>query len=322
MSNNVQNLGDTPNSKTNNILFDSTSWYRSLKSVSLLYQWQLIQSNEDIVRLLRLHQDWFNQPHYQVNDSLLDQLIKDWPLVDRRGRIWACFHIGSYGLIARVLMTLGHKLAILLRADVFEAQSQLYRQQYKLFFGREATATDLIFIKADVGNPLLKLREAIRNSYQVIFFIDGQLEAAKVSKGWASVKLFGADLFLREGIVALGYWTGAPITTAIMSRPDKQITIRLAGDRYVKSKTEYQAIMQYILSRVEDLKPEELLQWESLPAIFEKTSVMSADVSLLQPMWLPLVVMHKTMLFDLSTGRSVEIGPNDFDKACQQFRAI
>ncbi|MFE2864645.1 hypothetical protein ACR79Q_08205 [Sphingobacterium multivorum] len=323
MNNIPQSMGNDPDLMTDTLALNSHSWHRSLKAVALLYHWQLITHAGALIHFLRIHQEWSNQQHYQVDDNLLAQLIKAWPTNDLGPRIWACLHIGPYGLIARVLMLLGHKLAILLRSDVFEAQGQIYRKQFRLSFGREATEDELIFIRADQGNPLLKLKEALRKNYDLIFFIDGQLSAGPASKGWVPVRLHGSELLLREGIAILSYWTRIPIRTAIMTMVDGQITLRFGEEgRYVNSKSDYQPALQHILDLVGDLAAEELIQWECLPAIFDHELQIKQEQMPLQSCWLPIVVGEERMLFDLATRRSVVIGIKEFEIACQKFRKI
>ncbi|MGJ1242413.1 hypothetical protein [Sphingobacterium siyangense] len=323
MNNIPQNMGHNSDLMTDTLALNSHSWYRSLKAVALLYHWQLIRDAGGLIRSLRIHQEWSNQQHYQVDDNLLAQLIKAWPGNDPGPRIWACLHIGPYGLIARALMLLGHKLAILLRSDVFEAQGQIYRKQFRLSFGREATENELIFIRADQGNPLLKLREALRKNYHLIFFIDGQLSAGQASKGWVPVRLHKSELLLREGIAALSFWTKVPIRAAIMTMVDGQITLRFGEEgRYVNNRSDYQPALQYILDLVGDLAAEELIQWECLPAVFDYELLIKQEQMPLQNLWLPFVVQGKRMLFDLATGRSVVIGTKEFEIARQKFRKI
>ncbi|WP_293907350.1 hypothetical protein [Sphingobacterium sp. UBA5670] len=323
MKNISQNMGHDPYLITNTLSLSSHSWHRSLKAIALLYHWQLIPDAGDLIRFLRIHQEWSNQQHYQADDNLLSQLIKVWPSNELEPRIWACLHIGPYGLIARVLMVLGRKLAILLRSDVFEEQGEIYRKQFQFSFGREATEDELIFIRADQGNPLLKLREVIRKNYDLIFFIDGQLGAGPASKGWVPVRLHRSELLLREGIAALSFWTKVPIRTAIMTIVDGQITLRLGEDvRYVNSKSDYQPALQYILDLVGKLAVEELIQWECLPTVFEHELLGQLERMPLQSFWLPFDIQGEGRLFDLATGRSVVIGSIEFQTTSQKFKEM
>ncbi|WP_343561574.1 hypothetical protein [Sphingobacterium sp.] len=311
----------SPEITSEKLFLGTDRWYRILKSISVLYRWELIHSKDNLIRLLQMQQSWLAQQHYRTDDTLLDQLTSSLPLLDRQPRIWSCMHIGPYGMVARALMALGRKLAILLREDIFEEQGQIYRQQYKLSFGREATAAELLFIKADRGNPLLKLGEALRRGYDVIIFIDGQLRIGDLSRGWARIKLHDTDLLLREGVTALAHWTGMPIRPLIVTTIAGQIKLRITEDFCVKSKADYSVAMQYIIELLRDLDVEELLQWECLPTIFDGQAD-PAKMKLRNAIWLPFLAGDAGMLFDITTGISVGIGAKEFEIACQKFKEI
>src|SRR5690606_12512138 len=93
-------------------------------------------------------------------------------------------------------------------------------------------------------------------------------------------------------------------------------------DLCVQRKVDYPRIMQHILDPVHLLNAEELLQWECLPAIFDKRPIDLPEKIPVQTIWLPFLVADKGMLFDVTTCRSVAIGPEEFEIACQKFRKI
>ncbi|WP_343319327.1 hypothetical protein [Sphingobacterium multivorum] len=318
----AKNRGLDPDLTTHILALNSDSWHRSLKAVALLYRWQLIPQDGDLIRLLQMCQDWFNQPRYRSDDHLFQQLVHNWPRSDRQPHIWACLHIGPYGMLPRMLMRQGHKLAILLRSAVFEAQAAIYRQQFRCTFGREATAAELIFVKADQGNPLRRLREALQQGFHVIFFVDGQLDIGQSAKGWIPVRLHGVELSLRAGIAALSCWSGVPITAAILTCRQEQMSLYLGEDRTVHNKADYQPILQSVVDLVQELEPEELIQWECLPRLFDSGAADGPNKLPRRSIWLPLVVGEKEMLFDLATGRSVVIGAQEFERACRQFQLL
>ena len=314
--------GHASDIKHPNQFFSTISWYRSLKCLAVLHQWKLLSGYNQMLSLLRTHQQWSDQHHYQHADHLLKQLVGLWPDIERQPRIWACVHIGPYAMIARTLMVMGYKLAVLLRADVFEEQEQIYRAHFHLSFGREPVENELIFIKANVGNPLLRLKEAIRNGCQVIFFMDGQLSLGEEGKGWASVRLHGSNVSLREGIVALSHWTGTPITAVVLTLLSGQIKLRLSKEFYVNSKAEYQNVLQQMIDLLHALEVEELIQWECLPIILDKGQGMVTHNNPDRKIWLPLHTGGNSMLFDIATGRSVSIPADEFDSVSKKFKGL
>ena len=300
-----QNNNQNPSSTHNKLFFSSERWIRGLKCASLFYHWELVKSYESVFNLLKMYQHWSSQERHQVNDLLLKHLIDIWPFTDRTIRIWSCMHIGPYGMIARVLIVLGFKVAVLLRSDVYEEQVAIYRKQFKLSFGKDATESDLLFIRSDVGNPLLRLKDAISKGFQVVIFIDGQLSKNEHGKGWAKVNLYNSDINLREGILGLSYWTQIPITSLFLTIVDEKIKLRYVQDIAVKNKLDYHNVLQSIFKPIHHLKIEELIQWEFLPIIFDHTTIQDGYKNIRSSLWLPLYMQNKEMLFDITTGRSV-----------------
>ncbi|WP_286897391.1 MULTISPECIES: hypothetical protein [Sphingobacterium] len=304
------------------LCFRSEIWYRSLKCVSLLYQWKLINNYDSIIKLLKVYLEWSQQTRFQNDTDLLNDLLNKWPFKNKEVRIWACMHIGPYAIIVRVLIIMEYKVAILLRSDVFEEQKNIYKKQYQLSFGREADESELLFIKSDVGNPLLRLKDAILKGYQVVIFIDGQIGVDGNAKGWQSVKLYGSTVNLREGIAALSHWTNTPINALILSFFNEKIKFRFIQNEIIKNKADYQSAFQNIFSLMHCLSIEELIQWEYLPTIFEKSEVFNDKTNRDSAIWLPLHVQDKEMLFDITTGRSVLIKENEFDIISKKFKVL
>lgn len=302
--------------------FDSDSWYRSLKSVALLYQWKLIRNDTEVLRLLQLHQHWSAQREYKSDAHLLTALSTAWHMTDQRPRIWACMHIGPYALIVRTLILKGCRLAILLRSDVFDGQGKIYREQYRRSFGREPDESSLLFIRADVGNPLLKLRDAVRNGFHVVVFMDGQIALGEPGKGWAALGLHGSTLLLREGVPALAHWTGAPVRALVLTLVDGKIKWRFSKDRFVNNKADYVKVLQQVADLVQLLEPHELIQWECLPAIFDQKQLGPPDNDAQNALWLPVLAGGRRLLLDIATGRSVLVTATQFEVVSTKLKAL
>lgn len=317
-----QNISQNPKSLNNELSFSSENWIRGLKCASLFYQWELVKNYESVFKLLKIYQHWSGQDRHQADDLYLKHLIDIWPFTDRNIRIWSCMHIGPYGMIARVLIVRGFKVAVLLRSDVYEEQVDIYRKQFKLSFGKDATESELLFIKSDVGNPLLRLKDAISKGFQIVIFIDGQLSKNEHGKGWGTVNLYNSDINLREGIIGLSYWTQIPITSLFLTIVEEKVELRYVQDIAVKKKLDYHSALQNIFEPIHRLKIEELIQWEFLPNIFDHTTIRQGYKNIGSSLWLPLYMQNKEMLFDITTGRSVWVAQNEFKIISSKFREI
>lgn len=153
----------------------------------------------------------------------------------------------------------------------------------------------------------------------MIFFVDGQLDIGQSAKGWIPVRLHGVELSLRAGIAALSCWSGVPITAAILTCRQEQMSLYLGEDRTVHNKADYQPILQSVVDLVQELEPEELIQWECLPRLFDSGAADGPNKLPRRSIWLPLVVGEKEMLFDLATGRSVVIGAANLNGPAGNF---
>ncbi|WP_286778651.1 MULTISPECIES: hypothetical protein [Sphingobacterium] len=319
---NFINQNFSQNAKSLNIepSFSCVNWIRGLKCASLFYQWELVKNYESVFKLLKIYQHWFGQDRHQANDLYLKHLIDIWPFTGKSIRIWSCMHIGPYGMIARVLIVLGFKVAVLLRSDVYEEQVAIYKKQFELSFGKDATESELLFIKSDVGNPLLRLKDAISKGFQVVIFIDGHLSQNEHGKGWGTVNLYNSDINLREGILALSYWTQTPITSLFLTIFGEEIKLRYVNNIVVKKKLDFHRILQNIFEPIHDLEIEELIQWEFLPIIFDLTTIQQGNKNIGSSLWLPLYMQNKEMLFDITTGRSVWVSQNEYNIISSKFR--
>ncbi len=168
----------------------------------------------------------------------------------------------------------------------------------------------------------MRLKDAIFKGYQVVIFIDGQLGNNENAKGWQSVKLYGSIVNLREGVAALSHWTNTPITTLMLTVLDEKINFRYKQNKVVKDKTDYQNVLQHIFGLIHNLATEELIQWEYLPAIFEKSILYEEKKHNSSGIWLPLLLQNREMLFDITTGRSVLINQSDYDNISKKFREL
>src|SRR5690606_12095122 len=91
---------------------DHIFWNHSVKLTSMLYHWNLVHSYESILRIINTHQQYLQQETFQPDHIFLPQLEEQLPKVDGP-RIWACFHIGPYALMARAPIRCGYGIAIL-----------------------------------------------------------------------------------------------------------------------------------------------------------------------------------------------------------------
>ena len=299
-------LSATFAAKENQIL-----WNRSVKLASMLYHWKLVLSYESILTLINIHQRYLRQEPFKHDHTFLPQLEEQLPKVDGP-RIWACFHIGPYALMARALIRLGYGIAILLKDDVFEEQYPMYMQQFKRSFGREAKASELQFVRSNSSRSLIQLKQLLNKGYHVICYVDGE-EGGSRERGWTKIQLHNTTLDVRMGMAILSQLSGVPIRPVVLTTEGDKLTVRSRGDLYVNNREEYQTVMQYCYQMLEDLSAEEILQWERIGKLYDKTVSTKTETSE-TPIWLPVYAKQKNMLLDIVSGRYAEVPVDQFEK--------
>src|SRR5690606_15898568 len=213
-------------------------------------------------------------------------------------------------LMARALIRCGYGIAILLKDEVFEEQYPMYMQQFKKSFGREPKPTELQFVRSSSSRSLIQLKQLLKRDYHVICYVDGE-EGGSGEKGWTQVQLHKTPVNVRMGIALLSHWTGVPIRPVVLTTEEQKLTLRSGEDIYGSDGQQYQATMQYCYNLLGDLSAEEMLQWERLPRLYDKTiSIRGATFA--RPIWLPVYAKEKNMLLDIVSGKYAEVPASQF----------
>ena len=302
-------------SSTDNIRADA--WNRSVKMVTMLYHWKLADGYEVIFRLIQLHQKWILQTSFKYDNTLLPQLLAQLPPITEP-RIWACFHVGPYALLARALLTQGHGIAVLLKDEVYEEQYPQYLQQFKRAFGREPRPAELCFVRSSGNQSLVKLRQCLENGFHVLCYIDGQ-EGATGEKGWTSIQLHGTPISVRMGMAVLSQWTRTPVCPIVLTAHDDKLKVRHRQGIQIESREDYAPALQYCYQLLERLKPEELVQWEFLPTLFDKLGSGLLPPTEGKALWLPARTPDKYILFDVVSKQAVEVSREVFLQVQRDF---
>ncbi|MBD1433563.1 hypothetical protein H8B06_12050 [Sphingobacterium sp. DN00404] len=299
-------LSVTPVAKENHIF-----WNQSVKLASMLYHWKLVDSYESILTIIYIHQTYLRQEPFKHDNIFLPQLEKQLPKVDGP-RIWACFHIGPYAIMARALIRRGYGIAILLKDEVFEEQYPTYMQQFKRSFGRKPNASELQFVRSSSSKSLIQLKQLLKKGYHVICYVDGE-EGGSGERGWTQVQLYNKPLEVRMGMAILSQLSGVPIRPVVLTTEGEKLMVRSRGDLYVNNREQYSAAMQYCYQMLGELPAEEILQWECIPRLFDKIARDMRHAAE-KPIWLPVYAKEKNMLLDIVSGKYVEVSAEQFEK--------
>lgn len=267
--------------------------------------------------MISLHQKWMAQTVYQHNNTLLSQLQAQLPTIVGP-RIWACFHVGPYALLVRALLLQGYGIAVLLKDEVYEEQYPRYIERFKRSYGREPRPTELCFVRSGEVGSLVKLKQCLEKGFHVLCYIDGQ-EGAAVNKGWTGIQLHGTPLSVRMGMAVLSHWTNTPLCPIVLTTDGEKLHVRHRQDLVVKTREDYSRAMQYCYQLLEALTPEELMQWEFFPKLFDTFGSDFLPPLEGKALWLPLDFPDRSLLFDLVSKRCIEVSEVIFLQIKQYF---
>ncbi|TYR31681.1 hypothetical protein FXV77_20780 [Sphingobacterium phlebotomi] len=104
-----------------------------------------------------------------------------------------------------------------------------------------------------------------------------------------------------------------PIRPVVLTTEGDKLTLRSRGDLYVNEREQYQTSMQYCYNLLEDLSAEEILQWERIGKLYDKT-ISARSETLESPIWLPVYAKEKNMLLDIVSGKYAEVPADQFEK--------
>lgn len=291
---------------------DYTLWNKSVKLATMLYYWKLVDSYETALQLILCHQRYLRQEQFKPNNTLLAQLEEQLPDIEGP-RIWACFHIGPYALMARALIRQGYGIAVLIKDEVFDEQYSIYIEQFKESFGREPKATELQFVRSSGSNSLIKLKHLLKKGFHVICYIDGE-EGGEGEKGWTTVQLSGQPLNTRIGMAMLSQWSNIPIRPIVLTIRDRKLAVHSKDDFQVGGRDELSKAMQYCYGILEELHLEEIMQWEFAPKLLDRLERTLLSDNSETPIWLPIYLTERKMLFDIVSGSCKEVSTMQFKK--------
>lgn len=299
-------------------------WNDSVKLAAMLLHWNITTDYQELIRFMRMHQAWTMQGSFEQSDLLLEQLLDQWPVADQNPRIWACFHIGPYGLISRALLERGAGVAVLLKDEVYDEQYAVYVEHFRANFGHDPHPSELRFIRAGNKNSLIQLKSCLAEGLHVICFVDGQ-EGGASPKGRIPIQLHGMVMEARLGIATLSHWTDVPVRPLVLTVQNDRLQVTSSADYYVKTKEEYASLLQACFNLIAALPPKELIQWDFIPMLFdeyfsERLVEENEKTVFEKALWVPILVPDIHLLFDLRTGNGVKVSSGEHRKiyACVQ----
>lgn len=316
----IHTLQDESHGLLADVAPEGVPWNQLVSVAVMLYHWGLASDYGNMMPLLHTFRQAHGHHLYEQDGSLMDQLMAQWPISDDRPRIWACYHIGPYGLMTRALLQRRHRVAVLLKDEVYAAQYPVYHRVFAQCFGRPPETTELRFIRSGTPTCMLQLKQAVQDGMHVLCYIDGD-EGGETTKGTVAIRMHGVPLRVRYGIAVLAQWTGVPIRPLLLYRDAQRLHLHSDADYTLHDKSEYCTTMQQLFALPESLDARTLMQWETLPGLPARVRWDEPSKMRLPPLWMPLEG-GENLLFDLATLSVIRVPPEEHGIIGQRMQEL
>ncbi len=130
--------------------------------------------------------------------------------------IFCTFHIGSYRLIANVLLRNGYQFSTLVRQDVFEKQQSEFKEYTAKMHDTFKTPSKVNILNAEDPRVLLQMTRELQAGRSILVYIDGDSGSGEEHK--TDVKFMNQTVRVRKGIPYASYLSGVPILPIVQYR--------------------------------------------------------------------------------------------------------
>ncbi|MEZ4986047.1 MAG: arginase family protein [Saprospiraceae bacterium] len=145
-------------------------------------------------------------------------------LDDPSPKIYCTYHLGAYR--APIALMIKHNVSFVLLLDnkTITGQAHIILSQIAAIKQRYGSHSDVQLVNAEVDNVIFKLREAIKQGYSILAYIDGNTGKQGVyhrdDKYQVEVPFLAGRIMARTGIAAISWLTQLPIYPIITYRPN------------------------------------------------------------------------------------------------------
>jgi lauroyl/myristoyl acyltransferase len=183
----------------------------------------------------------------------------------KKPHIFCTFHIGSYRLIANILLRKGHQFSTLVRQEVFESQQAEFKSYCNSMRDTFGTPSRVNILNAEDPRVLLQMTRELQAGRSILVYIDGDTGTGEEHK--TTVKFLNQQVKVRKGIPYASFLSGVPILPVVQYRKKnlqnvlrigKPITVRKNESREEYSQRSLSMIYKYFGEYIEKYPD----QWE------------------------------------------------------------
>lgn len=163
--------------------------------------------------------------------------------------IFCTFHIGSYRLIANVLLRKGYDFSLLVRQGVFESQRDDFKKYHDAMHGTFKTSSKVNILNAEDPRVLLQMTRELQAGRSLLVYIDGDTGSGEEHK--TAVDLLNQQIKVRKGVPYASFLSGVPILPIVQYRKNNlQNVLRIGKPISAKNDESREAFCQRSLGAI------------------------------------------------------------------------
>ncbi len=150
-------------------------------------------------------------------------------------QIFCTFHIGSYRIIANLLIRLGHNFSTIVRKEVYHQQMDSLMEYTAQMKKKYPTTSDVHVLNAEDPNIVLKLLRELKAGRSLLVYLDGNVGSGE--EKLEQIDFLSQKINIRKGMPYLSYVSGVPLVPLISYRQPDFSNILYIGEPIEIDKT-------------------------------------------------------------------------------------
>ena len=134
----------------------------------------------------------------------------------QKPQIFCTFHLGSYRIIANLLIRLGHNFSTIVRKEVYEQQMESLMGYTERMKTQYATLSEVRVLNAEEPNIVLKLLRELKSGRSLLVYLDGNVGSG--DEKLEQIDFLSQKINARKGMPYLSYVSGVPLVPLISYR--------------------------------------------------------------------------------------------------------
>jgi KDO2-lipid IV(A) lauroyltransferase len=153
----------------------------------------------------------------------------------QKPQIFCTFHLGSYRIIANLLIRLGHNFSTIVRKEVYQQQMESLMGYTANMKKKYKTASEVHVLNAEEPNIVLKLLRELKAGRSLLVYLDGNVGSGEEKP--AKIDFLSQQINIRKGMPYLSYISGVPLVPLISYRQPDFSNIMYIGEPIEVDKT-------------------------------------------------------------------------------------